>query len=96
MVCRMTLDQQVSENVRHLAYARHTTPTAIARDLGHPPAWIQAKIAGRNGWAVRDVAAVAAYLGVEPATLVDAWLPDQLRPRQDSNLQPTDLWVLAA
>jgi hypothetical protein len=95
----MGLQDQVSSNVRLLATARGTTPSAIARSLGHPPAWIQAKIAGRNRWHVDDLESVAGELDVDVVTLVSgAWLPAELRgrPRQDSNLQPTDLWVLAA
>jgi hypothetical protein len=93
----MALQDQVSANVKLLAMSRGTTPTAIARSLGHPPAWIQAKIAGRNRWHVEDLEGVAGELHVDVATLVStAWLPVELRPRQDSNLQPTDLWALAA
>jgi hypothetical protein len=88
----MSLQDQVSSNVKLLAMSRGTTPTAIARSLGHPPAWIQSKIAGRNRWHVDDLEVVAGELHVDVTTLVSgAWIPDELRPRQDSNLQPTDL-----
>lgn len=88
----------MSSNVKLLAMARGTTPTAIARSLGHPPAWIQAKIAGRNRWHVDDLEVVAGELDVDVVTLVSGdWLPAELRmrPRQDSNLQPTDLCLAA-
>ena len=94
----MTLDDVVSQNVRLLTTVRGTTPTAIARELGRSHQWIQAKIAGRNRWTVGDLADVAQALHVSPGELVDeGWSLELVRrPRQDSNLQPTDLWALAA
>jgi hypothetical protein len=93
---RMSLQEQVSDNVRVLAVARGTTPAAIARSVGKTPAWIQAKISGRIRWYVEDVENLARELDVEPEQLLSkAWWP-AVRPRQDSNLQPTDLWSLAA
>lgn len=92
-----TLDEVVSRNVRLMTMARGTTPTAIARELGRSHQWIQAKIAGRNRWTVGDLEEVADVLHVRPGELVDdVWSLELVkRPRQDSNLQPTDLGLAA-
>jgi hypothetical protein len=67
----------VSDNVRVLAAARGTSPGAVALSVGRTRQWIQAKMAGRNGWSVADVDLVATSLGVEPALLMSTdWWPE--------------------
>lgn len=88
----MTLQEQVSANVRLLAAARGTSPAAIAQSVGRTRQWMQAKLTGRNGWSVADVDAVSDFLGVEPGVLMSTdWWPDVLvRARRDSNPKPSD------
>ena len=93
----MALQEAVSVNVRILAAAQGTSPSALAVSLGKSRAWIQAKLAGRNGWSLADLDAVSRGLGVEPGVLMSTeWWPDELRARRDSNPQPSDLWRAAA
>jgi len=93
----MTLQERVSDNVRILAAARGTSPSAVAGDLGRSRQWIQNKLSGRNGWSVEDLEAVADSLGVEPGVLMSIdWWPEVLvRARRDSNPKPSDLGLAA-
>jgi transcriptional regulator with XRE-family HTH domain len=89
----MTLQEQVNDNVRVLAAARGTSPSAVAEAAGRSRQWIQNKLSGRNGWSVEDLEAVADSLGVEPAVLMtEDWWPDVLRACRDSNPKPSDSW----
>jgi hypothetical protein len=93
----MALQDHVSDNVRILAAAQHTSPGALAERVGRTRQWIQAKLAGRNGWSVTDVELVSRSLGVDPALLMSIdWWPEQLlRARRDSNPKPSVLSVAA-
>ena len=92
----MTLQQQVGDNVRVLAAARGTSPGTLAVEVGKTRQWIQSKLAGRNGWSVADVEAIAVALDVDPATLMTtSWWPEELlRACRDSNPKPSD-WCLS-
>ena len=94
----MSLQESVSANVRVLAAARGTSPSALAVSLGRSRAWIQSKLVGRNGWSLADLDAVSEGLGVDAQTLMTTeWWPDELRrARRDSNPQPSDPWRVAA
>ena len=87
----MTLQDQVNDNVRILAAARGTSPSAVAVEVGRTRQWIQNKLSGRIAWSIGDVEAVAAQLGVEPTALMTTeWWPDVLRACRDSNPKPSD------
>ena len=88
----------MSDNVRVLAAARGTTPTAAARSVGMSAQRLHAKLQDRVRWNVEDLEMLARALDVRPSELLsEGWSLELVRrPRQDSNLQPTDLWVLAA
>ncbi len=94
----MTLQEQVNRNVLVLAAAAGTNASAISLRMGKSRAWLQAKLAGRNAWAVSDLEAVSEALGVEPEVLMSTdWWPDELlRARRDSNPKPSDRWMVAA
>jgi cyanate lyase len=86
----MTLQEQVNRNVVLLAAAAGTNPSAISLRMGKSRAWLHAKLAGRNAWAVEDVEAIAAVLGVEASTMMTTdWWPDVLRACRDSNPKPS-------
>jgi Helix-turn-helix domain len=93
----MTLQDRVSSNVRVLAAAAGTSPSAVAESVGRSRQWIQAKLSGRIGWSLGDVERVSEGLGVEPGVLMTTdWWPAELRACRDSNPKPSDLWRVAA
>jgi len=94
----VTLQEQVNRNVLVLAAAAGTNASAISLQMGKSRAWLQAKLAGRNGWAVSDLEAVSEVLGVEPEVLMTTdWWPEELvRARRDSNPKPSDLYLAVA
>ena len=98
IVRRVSLQGQVSDNVRLFTAAQGTSPGAVALRLGKSRQWVQAKLAGRNRWSTDDVEAISDALGVSPMVLMSTdWWPDELRrARRDSNPQPSDLWRAAA
>jgi hypothetical protein len=89
----MSLQQQVSDNVRVFTAAQGTSPGAVALRLGRSRQWMQAKLAGRNRWRTDEVEEVAAQLGVSPIVLMSTeWWPEELlRARRDSNPKPSVL-----
>ena len=96
-LCQMTLQTQVGDNVRIISAARGTSPSAVAEDVGKTRQWMSNKLAGRAGWSVADLEAIADVLGVEPGILLTTeWWPDVLRARRDSNPKPSDLYLIAA
>jgi hypothetical protein len=66
----MALQGQVTDNVRVLAAAQGTTPTAAARSVGISAERLHAKLQGRVRWNVEDLEALATAFGVDPALLV--------------------------
>jgi len=89
----MTLQMQVGDNVRVLAAAKGTSPGGVAVEIGRSRQWMQNKLAGRAGWSVADVEAVAAALGVDVTVLMttDWWPEELLRACRDSNPKPSGL-----
>ena len=93
MICSMSLNERVSENVKVIAVSRGTTPTAIARSLGRSHQWIQAKLAGRNQWSLDDVELIAGELDVTPSTLIGVPLTLQVAVRPEG-LEPPTFWTV--
>lgn len=82
---------QVGDNVRVLAAAKGTSPGGIAVEIGRSRQWIQNKLAGRNGWSVADVEAIAGALGVEPQVLMTTdWWPVELLRAVETGKDPAD------
>lgn len=71
----------VAENVRAETARAGLTQTDVAHALGMAQSAVSARWRGARQWQLEDLERVAALLRVQPAAL--------LRPRQDSNLQPT-------
>lgn len=66
----MSLQEAVSRNVRVIAAARGTTPTAAARAAGMASGRLHSKLQGKARWNIEDLEMLAAVLDVEPATLI--------------------------
>jgi transcriptional regulator with XRE-family HTH domain len=83
----------LADKLRKARHEAHADQRSFAEQLGVTSSAYAQWEAGRA--TPRDVVAIAK--AVEAATGVDAlWVLGLERPRQDSNLQPTDLWALAA
>ena len=67
----MSLQDEVSRNVRVIAAARGTTPTQAARKAGMAVGRLQAKFQGKSRWNVEDLELLAAALDVTPQRLVE-------------------------
>jgi Cro/C1-type HTH DNA-binding domain len=90
-LCNVALQSQVSENVRVLAAARGTTPTAAARSVGMSAERLHAKLQGRVRWNVEDLELLAPALGVEPASLIAGGF--ELRAVRHQGLEPRTRWL---
>lgn len=73
--------------VHQLMFRKRITQTAMALQLGMTQLALSRKLRGGVSWSARDLVSAAAAFGVSVSVLVGE--PDE-RPRQDSNLQPTD------
>ena len=71
----------VAENVRAETARAGLTQADIAREMGMAQSAVSARWRGTRQWQLEDLERVAEILNVTPTLL--------LRPRQDSNLQPT-------
>jgi hypothetical protein len=87
----MALQDDVNRNVLVLTAAAGTNVSAVSLAMGKSRSWLQAKLAGRNSWAIRDIEAVSTALGVSPGVLMSAdWWPEELRrARRYSKPQPS-------
>ena len=87
----------VASNIRAEAARRGLYQGDIAHALGLQQATISKRWRGGRAWPREDLPTVADVLGVSVAYLVtdnsDGTPSIELRPRQDSNLQPRD-WKL--
>lgn len=84
----------VASNIRAEAARRGLYQGDIAHALGLQQATISKRWRGGRAWPLEDLPTVADVLGVSVAYLVtdnsDGTPSIELRPRQDSNLQPRD------
>lgn len=85
----MPLDEIVSTNVRLLADLRGYTRSAIAREMGIDNNSTGRRFRGEMEWRLSELPRLARILGVTVDDLMTP-PPSYLRPRQDSNLQPSD------
>ena len=87
----------VAANIRAEAARRGLYQGDIASALGLQQATISKRWRGGRAWPLEDLPTVADVLGVSVAYLVtdNSGTPSiELRPRQDSNLQPRDWSVI--
>ena len=88
----------VASNIRAEAARRGLYQGDIAHALGLQQATISKRWRGGRAWPLEDLPTVADVLGVSVAYLVtdnsDGTPSIELRPRQDSNLQPRDWSVI--
>lgn len=84
-----SLDAAIGERVHQLMWRQRVTVTTLARALGVSQPTLSRKLRGERPWYAGEISAAADYLAVPVGDLFG-------RPRQDSNLQPTDLWARAA
>lgn len=87
----------VASNIRAESARRGLYQSDIANALGVQQGTISRRWKGGRAWPLEDLPTVADVLGVTVAYLVtdnsDSAPSIELRPRQDSNLQPRD-WKL--
>ncbi len=90
----MTLAEVVAENVRAYAGRRRLTRSELARMIGMNNTAAGSRWRGEIEWRLSELPGVANALCV---TINDLMTPPrgvELRPRQDSNLQPRDWSVI--
>ena len=83
----------VASNIRAESARRGVVQSDIASALGGQQGTISRRWRGGRAWPLEDLPTVADILGVSVAYLVtdNSGVPTiELRPRQDSNLQPRD------
>ena len=84
----------VASNIRAESARRGLYQSDIANALGVQQGTISRRWKGGRAWPLEDLSTVADVLGVTVAYLVtdnsDGTPSIELRPRQDSNLQPRD------
>ena len=84
----------VASNIRAESARRGVVQSDIASALGVQQGTISRRWRGGRAWPLEDLPTVADVLGVSVAYLVtdntDGTPSIELRPRQDSNLQPRD------
>ena len=91
-----TVEERVGEQVRFWMYRRGIHQPQIAKVLNLTAATVSRKIAGKVPWTATELAKTAAVLDVPLTELMPedtveiAKATEPLRPRQDSNLQPSD------
>lgn len=88
----------VASNIRAESARRGLYQSDIANALGVQQGTISRRWKGGRAWPLEDLPTVADVLGVSVAYLVtdnsDGTPTIELRPRQDSNLQPRDWSVI--
>lgn len=93
-VLERPLAEVVAENIRTESARRGLYQGDIANALGVQQPTISKRWRGDRAWPLEDLPTVAELLGVSVAYLVTDNAPvaaaSELRPRQDSNLQPRD------
>ena len=84
----------VASNIRAESARRGVVQSDIASALGVQQGTIPRRWRGGRAWPLEDLPTVAELLGVSVAYLVtdnaSVAAASELRPRQDSNLQPRD------
>ena len=89
----MTLSEVVADNVRAFAGRRRLTRSELARMIGMNNTAAGSRWRGEMEWRLSELPSVANALGVSIDDLLTPPRGVDLRPRQDSNLQPRD-WKL--
>jgi hypothetical protein len=67
----MSLQDEVSRNVRVFAAARGITPTQAARKVGMPVSSMHTKLGGKVRWNVEDLERLAVAFDITPQRLVE-------------------------
>ncbi len=86
----MTLAEVVADNVRAFAGRRRLTRSELARMIGMNNTAAGSRWRGEMEWRLSELPSVANALGVSIDDLLTPPRGVDLRPRQDSNLQPRD------
>lgn len=89
----MTLAEVVADNVRAFAGRRRLTRSELARIIGMNNTAAGSRWRGEMEWRLSELPSVATALGVTVDDLLTPPRGVELRPRQDSNLQPRDMDV---
>ena len=92
----MTLSEIVADNVRAFAGRRRLTRSELARMIGMHNTAAGSRWRGEIEWRLSELPSVANALGVSIDDLMTPPRGVELRPRQDSNLQPRDWRVKLA
>ena len=90
----MTLSEVVADNVRAFAGRRRLTRSELARMIGMNNTAAGSRWRGEMEWRLSELPSVANALGVSIDDLLTPPRGVDLRPRQDSNLQPRDWSVI--
>ena len=90
----MTLAEVVADNVRAFAGRRRLTRSELARMIGMNNTAAGSRWRGEMEWRLSELPSVAAALDVTVDDLLTPPRGVELRPRQDSNLQPRDWSVI--
>ena len=86
----LTLSEIVADNVRAFAGRRRITRSELARLIGMNNTATGSRWRGEMEWRLSELPSVANALGVTVEDLLTPPRGVELRPRQDSNLQPRD------
>ena len=86
----MTLAEIVADNVRAFAGRRRLTRSELARQIGMNNTATGSRWRGEMEWRLSELPSVANALGVTVDDLLTPPRGVDVRPRQDSNLQPRD------
>ena len=89
----LTLSEIVADNVRAFAGRRRITRSELARLIGMNNTATGSRWRGEMEWRLSELPSVANALGVTVEDLLTPPRGVELRPRQDSNLQPRD-WCI--
>ena len=90
----LTLSEIVADNVRAFAGRRRITRSELARLIGMNNTATGSRWRGEMEWRLSELPSVANALGVSVEDLLTPPRGVELRPRQDSNLQPRDWSVI--
>lgn len=86
----LTLSEIVADNVRAFAGRRRITRSELARLIGMNNTAAGSRWRGEMEWRLSELPSVANALGVTVEDLLTPPRGVDVRPRQDSNLQPRD------